>query len=108
MVPHLKRGQILFRNICCHFPVLNLWELQYKTDQNNSNNSNSNNNSSNNNNTTTTNPQKIWIAETWIGYLVVFDPNSQRFTDFIEIPKWKTKGDFGSMVWDMEFDKKGK
>jgi virginiamycin B lyase len=42
-----------------------------------------------------------------MGYLVIFDPKSRSFTDFIEIPNWKTKGDFGSMVWDMEFDKKG-
>jgi virginiamycin B lyase len=54
-----------------------------------------------------TSPSKVWIAATWIGYLVVFDPDSQRFSDFIEIPNWKTKGVFGSMVWDMEFDKKG-
>lgn len=54
-----------------------------------------------------TGPSKVWIAATWIGYLVVFDPDAQRFTDFIEIPNWKTKGVFGSMVWDMEFDKKG-
>lgn len=68
-------------------------------------NSNNNNGSSSNNNTA--NPQKIWIAATWIGYLIVFDTDSQRFSDFIEIPNWKTKGVFGSMVWDMEFDKKG-
>ena len=54
-----------------------------------------------------TGPSKVWIAATWIGYLVVFNPDSQRFSDFIEIPNWKTKGVFGSMVWDMEFDKKG-
>jgi hypothetical protein len=53
-----------------------------------------------------TGPSKVWIAATWIGYLVVFDPDLQRFSDFIEIPNWKTKGVFGSMVWDMEFDKK--
>jgi hypothetical protein len=80
------------------FPCSQPVGITIQDHQNNSNNSNSNNNSSNNNNTTTTNPQKIWIAATWIGYLVVFDPNSQRFSDFIEIPNWKTKGDFGSMV----------
>ena len=57
-------------------------------------------------NNNTANPQKIWVAATWIGYLIVFDTGSQRFSDFIEIPNWKTKGTFGSMVWDMEFDKK--
>ena len=59
------------------------------------------------NGSNTENNQRIWIAATWIGYLVIFDPNSQSFSDFIEIPNWKTKGEFGSMVWDMEFDKKG-
>jgi virginiamycin B lyase len=53
------------------------------------------------------NNNKIWIAATWVGYLVVFDPDLKRFVDFIEIPNWRTKGIFGSMVWGMEFDKKG-
>jgi virginiamycin B lyase len=66
-----------------------------------------NSSNSGNNDTTTPNAQKIWIAATWVGYLVVFDPESQQFSDFIEIPNWKTKGIFGSMVWDIEFDKKG-
>ncbi|MFZ0647019.1 MAG: hypothetical protein WAM27_02235 [Nitrososphaeraceae archaeon] len=59
------------------------------------------------NGSNTENNQMIWIAATWMGYLVIFDPNSQSFSDFIEIPNWKTKGEFGSMVWDMKFDKKG-
>ena len=46
-------------------------------------------------------------CRTWIGYLFIFDPNLKTFTDFIEIPNWKTKGIFGSMVWGMEFDKNG-
>lgn len=50
---------------------------------------------------------KVWIAATWTGYLLVFDPVSESFTDFIEIPDWKTRGEFGSMVWGMEFDKSG-
>jgi virginiamycin B lyase len=53
------------------------------------------------------NNDKIWIAATWVGYLVVFDPDLKSFVDFIEIPNWRTKGIFGSMVWGMEFDKKG-
>jgi virginiamycin B lyase len=53
------------------------------------------------------NNNKIWIAATWVGYLVVFDPDLKRFVDFIEIPNWRTKGIFGSMIWGMEFDKKG-
>ena len=60
-----------------------------------------------NNGSNTENAQKIWISTTWMGYLVVFDPNSTSLSDFIKIPNWKTKGEFGSMVWDMEFDKKG-
>jgi virginiamycin B lyase len=50
---------------------------------------------------------KIWFVATWSGYLVVFDADLQQFIDFIEIPNWKTKGTFGSMVWSMEFDKEG-
>ncbi|MGH9951745.1 MAG: virginiamycin B lyase family protein, partial [Nitrososphaeraceae archaeon] len=50
---------------------------------------------------------QIWFVATWSGYLVVFDPESQKFVDFIEIPNWKTKGTFGSMVWSIEFDKDG-
>jgi hypothetical protein len=50
---------------------------------------------------------KIWFVATWSGYLVVFDPALRQFVDFVEIPNWKTKGTFGSMVWSMEFDKEG-
>jgi virginiamycin B lyase len=50
---------------------------------------------------------RAWIAATWPGYLLVFDPKINYFSDFIEIPNWKTKGIFGSMVWGMEFDKNG-
>jgi hypothetical protein len=50
---------------------------------------------------------KFWFVATWSGYLVVFDPGLRQFVDFIEIPNWKTKGTFGSMVWSMEFDKEG-
>jgi virginiamycin B lyase len=50
---------------------------------------------------------KIWFVSTWSGYLVVFDPDLRQFVDFVEIPNWKTKGTFGSMVWSMEFDKEG-
>jgi sugar lactone lactonase YvrE len=52
------------------------------------------------------NNDKIWIAATWVGYLVVFDPDLKRFIDFIEIPNWRTKGIFNSMVWGMELIKK--
>lgn len=47
----------------------------------------------------------VWIAATWSGYLLVFDTESRSFIDSIEIPSWKAKGIFGSMVWGMEFDK---
>lgn len=53
------------------------------------------------------NNNKAWIAATWVGYLLVFDPKINYFSDFIEIPNWKTKGIFGSMVWGMDFDKNG-
>lgn len=49
----------------------------------------------------------VWVAATWSGYLMVFDPASQSFTRYIEIPDWKTRGTFGSMVWGMEFDSEG-
>ena len=53
------------------------------------------------------NNDKAWIAATWIGYLIVFDPNNNYFSEFIKIPSWKTKGMFGSMIWGIEFDKNG-
>jgi virginiamycin B lyase len=49
----------------------------------------------------------VWVASTWTGHLLVFDPNSESFVKFIQIPDWKTKFQFGSMVWGMEFDKSG-
>jgi virginiamycin B lyase len=42
-----------------------------------------------------------------MGHLIVFDPKKDYFSKFIEIPNWKTKGIFGSMVWGMDFDKFG-
>ncbi len=48
-----------------------------------------------------------WIAAAWMGHLIVFDPKKDYFSKFIEIPNWKTKGIFGSMVWGMDFDKFG-
>lgn len=50
---------------------------------------------------------KVWVAATWTGHLLVFDPISESFVKFIQIPNWKTKFQFGSMVWGMEFDKNG-
>jgi virginiamycin B lyase len=49
----------------------------------------------------------VWIAATWTGHLLVFDPASERFVKFIQIPNWKTKFQFGSMVWGMKFDRSG-
>jgi virginiamycin B lyase len=51
--------------------------------------------------------EKVWIVATWTGHLLVFDPISEGFVKFIQIPDWKTKFQFGSMVWGMEFDKSG-
>lgn len=53
------------------------------------------------------NDGRIWIISTWTGHIMIFDPASGLFADFIEIPDWKTKGTFGSMVWSMEFDDNG-
>ena len=53
------------------------------------------------------NQDKVWIAATWTGHLLVFDPVSKSFAEFIKIPDWKAKFQFGSMVWGMEFDKNG-
>lgn len=51
--------------------------------------------------------ETIWIAATWTGHLILFDPEKGYFSEFIEIPNWKTEDVFGSMVWDMKFDKNG-
>lgn len=51
--------------------------------------------------------ENIWIAATWTGHIILFDPKTGYFSEFIEIPNWKTEDVFGSMVWDMEFDKNG-
>lgn len=51
--------------------------------------------------------ETIWIAATWTGHIILFDPKKGFFSEFIEIPNWKTDDVFGSMVWDMKFDKNG-
>jgi streptogramin lyase len=53
------------------------------------------------------NKPRAWIAATWVGYLLIFDPKINYFSDFIKNPNWKTEGLFGSMVWEMDFDKNG-
>lgn len=53
------------------------------------------------------NDGRIWTISTWTGHIMIFNPASDSFTDFIEIPDWKTKGTFGSMAWSMEFDSAG-
>ena len=53
------------------------------------------------------NNDKAWIAATWQGYIIVFDPVTNYFSEFIKIPSWKSKGIFGSMIWGMDFDKNG-
>ena len=55
----------------------------------------------------TSNDGKIWVAATWTGYIVVFDPNEKQFVEFIRIPNWYSQGSFGSIVWGMKFDKNG-
>lgn len=49
----------------------------------------------------------VWVAATWSGYLMVFDAESRSFVNSIEIPGWKAKSVFGSMVWGMAFDDEG-
>lgn len=49
----------------------------------------------------------IWIAAVWAGYLMVFDPKTNNFTNNIPLPNWLFHGSFGSMIWDMKFDKNG-
>lgn len=50
---------------------------------------------------------KIWIAATLTGYLILFDPSQKKFIDAVKIPNWNTERYFGSMVWAMEFDASG-
>lgn len=49
---------------------------------------------------------KVWFAETLAGKIGIFDPKTEEFEE-IEIPNWRTKGAFGSMVWGMKFDREG-
>ena len=50
----------------------------------------------------------IWIASGWSGNILVFNPQSNTFVKTIQIPNWpQQKGPFGSMIWDMGFDKNG-
>src|SRR5581483_8586720 len=50
---------------------------------------------------------KIWTISTWTGHIMIFDPQTEQYTNFIQIPDWKTKGTFGSMAWSMKFDRSG-
>jgi len=49
----------------------------------------------------------IWIAADWAGYLLVFNPQTNTFIKNISLPNWVSQGTFGSMIWDMKFDKNG-
>ena len=49
----------------------------------------------------------IWIAAGWAGYLLVFNPLSNTFVKSIKIPNWNSTDLFGSMIWDMKFDRNG-
>jgi virginiamycin B lyase len=49
----------------------------------------------------------IWIAADWAGYLLVFNPLSNTFVKSIKIPNWNSTDLFGSMIWDMKFDRNG-
>ena len=49
----------------------------------------------------------IWIAASWAGYLLVFNPLSNTFVKSIKLPNWNSTDLFGSMIWDMKFDRNG-
>ncbi|MDF0682313.1 MAG: hypothetical protein P0116_15260 [Candidatus Nitrosocosmicus sp.] len=49
----------------------------------------------------------IWIAANWIGRFLVFDQSTNTFVKNISIPNWNPKTTFGSMIWDLKFDKSG-
>ncbi|HYO06536.1 MAG TPA: hypothetical protein VER14_06105, partial [Phototrophicaceae bacterium] len=50
----------------------------------------------------------IWIGSGWSGNMLVFNTNTKTFVKTIPIPNWpKQQGGFGSMIWDMKFDKNG-
>jgi len=49
----------------------------------------------------------IWIAADWAGYLLVFNPLTNTFVKSIKLPNWNSTDLFGSMIWDMKFDRNG-
>lgn len=49
----------------------------------------------------------IWIAAVWSGQLFVFDSKSNTLIKNISLPDWGYRGSFGSIIWDMKFDKEG-
>lgn len=53
------------------------------------------------------NTNNIWIAAVWTGQLLIFDSQSNNFIKNISLPNWLSQGSFGSIIWDMKFDKNG-
>ncbi|MBA3749844.1 MAG: hypothetical protein H0X03_02940 [Nitrosopumilus sp.] len=49
----------------------------------------------------------IWIAANWAGHFLVFNPQNNTFIKNISLPQRINQGTFGSMIWDMKFDKNG-
>ncbi len=49
----------------------------------------------------------IWIAANWIGRFLIFDSSTNTFVKNISIPNWNPETMFGSMMWDLKFDKNG-
>lgn len=49
----------------------------------------------------------IWVAANWIGRFLVFNPSTNTFVKNISIPNWNPETTFGSMMWDLKFDKNG-
>ena len=50
---------------------------------------------------------KIWIAANWAGLFLIFDPFSNTFIKNVSLPDRYQSDIFGSMIWDMKFDKNG-
>lgn len=53
------------------------------------------------------NNNNVWIAAVWAGQLLVFDSQSNTLLKNITLPDWGYHGIFGSIIWDMKFDKNG-
>lgn len=53
------------------------------------------------------NENNVWVAAGWSGYLWVFNSESKNFIRNVSLPNWPIHGSFGSIIWDIKFDKNG-